>query len=215
MSIHWHRKKVWIYRSCNNGMSNEMITQFRWILIEQTSGIYISQILLIIAVSALLVLVPGYVLYRTGHLAYSRVIHIYLTVVYLGIILLFTVFRRTAGSKSGAIETNLNLGFNKNSIYSVRQMVYSFLNIMLFVPWGILIGIFREKDTLIKGVFMAGLVGFITSFSIELIQHITKTGVFQITDIITNICGTFFGAFVSIGIVVVVRRVRNNVFRQE
>lgn len=61
-------------------------------------------------------------------------------------------------------------------------------NLVLFIPFGMLIGILINKF-----VWKALVVGFITSFGFELIQLMFVLGAFDIDDIILNTMGTLIG----------------------
>ncbi len=167
------------------------------LFLEQMSGIYISDFIIILFISALICVIPGYLLRKKRDDGLSILFHVFLTIYYAGIILLFTIFRRGLGSRHSGIQTYLYLGVSMNSIYSKRQFLYSLMNIALFIPWGMLVSKWWKKDFYLKAVIMATLVGFLTSFGIECMQHITRTGFFELTDILTNTSGTGIGAIVG------------------
>ncbi len=184
-------------------MFNISLEQIWWIFIEQTRGIYYSDVLLVLLIAAFVAIVPGYILHIKHGLSVKRIILIFLTLFYGGIILLLTVFRREAGSKSMEIYTYLNLGMTRRGIYSRSQVIYSMMNLVLFVPWGIIMGLYRENQNPVRIIIMSTLIGFITSFTIELTQLITGTGRFEVTDLFTNVAGCFIGAiFVSVYVII-------------
>ncbi len=189
-------------------MNSDFWKQFWRLFVEQTMGIYIGDFLIIILLAALVVLIPGYVLYIKKDVSPIKILHIYLTIVYFGVILLFTIIRREAGSRSGRIVTDFDFGMTRTVIYSRMQVIYCLLNIFLFIPFGILLALFRTKQSFFRIVFMSALVGFVTSFCIELTQHITKTGIFEVTDIATNIIGTFAGALLAASLICLTRLLR-------
>lgn len=168
------------------------------LIIEQLRGIYVAQIELLFIAGAIVILIPGYVLMRTkGNITTNGIFTAYFLFVYLGIILLITVFRRQPGSKVGQIETHLNFGYLNGSWYSLKQAAYSILNVLLFVPFGFLTRVLRSYDRAIKGTFMCMLLSFILSFGIETIQLITGTGTFEVTDLVTNVSGGLLGAIIA------------------
>ncbi|WP_044913640.1 VanZ family protein [Butyrivibrio sp. WCE2006] len=179
-------------------MFEEIILRMEHLLIEQMEGIYLSDLLIIVLVCALFIFVPGYVLNKKKVVSFKRVIHFYLTIVYVAVLLLFTVFRRDFGSRSGYIYSGITVGVSRRGrIYSINQMIYCFYNVLLFVPWGFLLSFFRNKEPMIKTVIMTMLLGFLSSFSIEIVQHITRTGFFEVTDLVMNTAGSALGAFIG------------------
>ena len=64
------------------------------------------------------------------------------------------------------------------------------LNILLFVPFGILLPLYNKK---INKLFKVVPIGFITSLLIEIIQYNTKFGIFEIDDVINNTFGVLIG----------------------
>lgn len=64
------------------------------------------------------------------------------------------------------------------------------LNILMFVPIGFLLPVFSNK---FKKAWRTYLAGFLLTLGIELIQHITGRGIFEIDDIIGNTFGTLIG----------------------
>ena len=63
-------------------------------------------------------------------------------------------------------------------------------NILLFIPYGILVPWAFERC---RKLFSGVLLGIITSLFIECLQLITSRGYFQIDDILTNVAGTILG----------------------
>ena len=191
-------------------MNTDYLSYFNNLFLEQIRGIYFSDLIILLLMGALICFVPGYVLHIKKSIKTSRIVIIYLMVVYFGVILLLTILRRDAGSKSGEIYTDLNLGFTRAGVYSVRQFMYSLMNVALFVPWGILLGLYRIGQPLIRIVFMTTITGFITSIAIEITQNITRTGNFEVTDLFTNVVGTFIGAICVTMCVIILRRMKKN-----
>lgn len=165
---------------------------------EQTRGIYLRDILLVSLVALLLLVLSKAVMLRRGtEVSRRQLLLTFWTVFYAGVLLLITIFRRESGSRSGNIEIRLNLGSLTGGWYRVKQAAYSILNVILFVPWGFLLRLKRGEDSFFKSVFMTALIGFLTSFTIECFQLVTKRGVFEITDLVTNVSGTVIGAVMA------------------
>ena len=67
-----------------------------------------------------------------------------------------------------------------------------FLNVVIFIPFGIYTGVLRKRWTFGKKFFLF----FLTSLIIEALQFIFKIGAFDITDIITNTSGGIIGLLI-------------------
>lgn len=67
------------------------------------------------------------------------------------------------------------------------------LNILLFVPFGLLWPVIRKNRCSIRGIFV---LGFIISLSVEVTQYFSMRGVFDIEDLITNVIGTVIGGVI-------------------
>lgn len=107
---------------------------------------------------------------------------------YLGIILSITLFTRTPMEEA---RVNLKL-FDEvlRAGYLNRAVVRIFSNILLFVPVGILIRLVRTEG---KKKYLLLLLIPLCSFFIETVQLNTRTGVFDIDDLVCNILGGFLG----------------------
>lgn len=184
-------------------------------LIEQTSGMYVGDILNIILMLTLVVLIPGYIISRKKGVPYRRFVYLFTTLLYCGIILFITIFRRAAGSKSGQIVTFLQLGSVNGSRLSLRQSIYSLLNVFLFIPWGYLLYLGNGDKNTVKRLFITTLLGFLSSFCIECVQLTTKRGVFEVTDMITNTTGTLIGALICMMVLALVKRFLRNESKEE
>ncbi|WP_026528492.1 VanZ family protein [Butyrivibrio sp. VCD2006] len=184
------------------------IRQFWLLFLEQIRGIYFSDLMIILIAAVLVCFGPGYILHIKKGTPVLKIVHVFFIVLYAGVILLITMLRREPGSAPGRIYTHLNLGFTKTRIYSMRDTIYSLLNFMLFVPWGILIGLRRIGEGPVRIIIMTTLTGFLTSFSIEVVQHISRRGNFEVTDLFTNVAGSFFGALCVIVLAIIVKRMK-------
>lgn len=90
-------------------------------------------------------------------------------------------------------------GFNLHLFSSYKEAYYRMeivlfrniiLNILLFVPFGFLLPFFSEK---FKKVYKVVPIGFATTLIIEILQYITKFGIFEIDDIFNNTLGVLLG----------------------
>ncbi len=107
---------------------------------------------------------------------------------YMFIILCITFLSRESGSRIGFdMEFLSTWGIND------RNNAYVIENVLLFIPYGILVPwVFRRS----RNFFSSFLIGITTSLTVECLQLITSRGYFQIDDILTNTLGAVIGYFV-------------------
>lgn len=105
--------------------------------------------------------------------------------IYVAVMVVITFLSREGGSASGMdLRIGSSLGINsRNDAYAVE-------NILLFIPYGFLLGWVWKKE---KGFLNTLSAGFLTSFGIESLQLISGRGVFQADDLITNTLGAVVG----------------------
>ena len=87
-------------------------------------------------------------------------------------------------------------------IETLYEKIY---NVLLFVPYGFLLGLYFKKCLVRNSIF----VGFATSFGIELLQLITRTGTCETDDVICNTMGCWMGMMVEAGICFLIGKIRN------
>lgn len=71
-----------------------------------------------------------------------------------------------------------------------------FYNLMVFIPFGILISVLWDKKSFVKKI----LPIILTSFIFETLQFIFGIGASDITDIISNLLGGVIGIAITVGI---------------
>lgn len=67
------------------------------------------------------------------------------------------------------------------------------LNIAMFIPFGVLFPISWNKEIKIKHFV---LIVCAVSLSMEMVQYVSNTGVFEVDDLINNLLGSLFGNLV-------------------
>lgn len=90
----------------------------------------------------------------------------------------------------------LNFDYDSHGQYILRQVLS---NIVLLMPVGFILGFLStwlKNDVCIRKVI---LFSFLTSLSIETLQLISKTGTFEVDDLIYNTLGCTIGYFVCTG----------------
>ncbi|ADL35152.1 VanZ-like family protein [Butyrivibrio proteoclasticus B316] len=106
-------------------------------------------------------------------------------------------FYRRLGMEKSAIHTRIYFGFRKwDGTVDEKQVVYSFLNVVFFIPWGFLIA--SALDNNYRRIVMTVFYSLITSLIIEVAQYFTRTGASEATDLVTNACGGFIGCLIYI-----------------
>lgn len=90
-----------------------------------------------------------------------------------------------------------NVGYEGHGQYILHEV---FLNFVLLMPVGAILGCsstLSKNDVCIRKVFP---FGFLISLLIETFQLITKTGTFEVDDLIYNTLGCAIGYIVCVGI---------------
>lgn len=128
-----------------------------------------------------------------------RYICIVLFTVYIVAMFYFLIFSDGFGRGTGYETRRYNLEpfceikrfIKYRSALSTESVMLNLVgNVVAFVPFGMLIRWVRNKKT---GFFVAFFYSFAFTFIIETIQYITKSGVFDIDDIIMNTVGGLIG----------------------
>lgn len=116
--------------------------------------------------------------------------------VYCGLIAAVTLYGRM-GTFSKGIQMipfqRVQLALSKGD-YSIME--HDILNALMFIPVGILIPLINRR--LFQHLSYAFLFGIVTSTLIETTQMLAHLGVFDIDDIIANVCGTVGGYLFSV-----------------
>lgn len=109
----------------------------------------------------------------------------FLFCVYAAVVIVITFLSREAGT-GGKLDLQIgsSLGIN------VRNNAYVVENILLFLPYGFLLGVVWKKG---RGFLNHLSAGFLTSLFIEVLQLVSGRGIFQADDIITNTVGSIIG----------------------
>lgn len=120
--------------------------------------------------------------------AFLRIMIFTLISFYMSYVIYLTLSGREAGSREG-----INLRLFSTVIVNGHLSVHGIENILLFIPFGILIPLlwkmFRKGYRLI-------LLAFIVSMLIEMMQLLTHRGFFELDDILLNTFGAWIGYLV-------------------
>ena len=74
--------------------------------------------------------------------------------------------------------------------FSVRHWQFVYLNIFMFVPFGILLPLLHARFR--KAGWTIGMAALFT-FSIESVQYLTGSGIFEVDDLFNNVLGAIIG----------------------
>lgn len=83
------------------------------------------------------------------------------------------------------------------SVHDVYANSENYLNILLFVPIGCLVGLIANKYRLMYAV----LVGLFVSETIECSQLIWQRGTFDVNDLINNTIGAMVGGLIAVAVI--------------
>lgn len=126
--------------------------------------------------------------------------------VYVGVLVYFLFFAEMLGRDGSTRTYHYNLILFKEIrrfwVYR-RQLGFmaAFLNlagnILIFTPFGFLLPIMRRK---LRGFFRVILLGFELSLAVECVQLVTKTGSFDVDDLLLNTIGAMIGYLIYAGL---------------
>ena len=160
-----------------------------------------ASIALFIEMSLIAVIVLYFVMklcekFSGNQIAHNKKRAILLMAVYACFIFQIAFYRRI-GTEKSQINTWLYFGFRKwDGTVDEKQVVYSFLNVVFFVPWGFLLASAMENN--VRRFVMTFFYSLITSLAIEVLQYFTKTGASEITDLVTNASGGLIGCLIYV-----------------
>ena len=132
--------------------------------------------------------------------------------VYGAIALGLTVFMglfRYLGIMKHAAGHDLTLDFSRMFRKSGQGPVETLSNIAVFVPFGFFLGEWLASSNRTGSWRRVGLVTlavFGLSLCIECLQLVLHVGFFEVTDLVMNTFGGFFGVLISLGLRKVARR---------
>lgn len=141
-----------------------------------------------------LILANGLWYQLRGHMLITpiKIIYMGLFTAYMYTMLQQTYFSRPPGSRN---TVSLVLGETWQG--SVRSKAYVIENILMMIPFGILLPIvFRPAEN----IFCCIPLGFFFSVSLEYAQFLSQRGHMQVDDVVMNVIGTVIGYlfFVSV-----------------
>ena len=114
-------------------------------------------------------------------------------IVYIAVFFSLAVLFRESSDKC-TIRLDLFKEFLEPGPEGYRDLI---LNIVCFIPVGLLVGLLLEKYRWAK----AWLVGLLVSLTIEFSQLIWHRGVFDVNDLFNNALGALIGGVIAVGVI--------------
>lgn len=115
----------------------------------------------------------------------KKLLWIFSLVAYIYIVIGITILSR---SESGTWGASFELFRTFRNTFSARKQIYE--NVLMFVPYAVLLyGLARP----FRKWWIALLMGAGSSLLIEVMQWVTRTGYFEVDDILTNTVGMVLG----------------------
>ena len=102
-----------------------------------------------------------------------------------------TVFSRGVGSDF-AFELHLFWSYQMAMAGAVSLFYENMLNILLFLPLGLMLGVLIRRAKIAVGI------GFGLSLAVEILQLVTKRGLFELDDLFHNTLGAFLGIVITV-----------------
>jgi len=132
----------------------------------------------------------------------DKVMCIFLLVMYVYIVVGITILSRTENETRGASFQLFRTFWN---YFMGRKQIYE--NILMFVPYAVLLyGLAKPFRKL--GICL--LMGAGSSLLIEITQWVTRTGYFEVDDILTNTIGMLIGYMISYMIEKIYKRIKKS-----
>ena len=114
-------------------------------------------------------------------------------IAYVAVLFSVTVVFRESSDKC-IIRLDLFKGLNNPGPDGYRDII---LNIVCFIPVGLLVGLLSEKYRWVNAL----LAGLLVSLTIELSQLIWHRGVFDVNDLFNNALGAVIGGFIAVAVI--------------
>lgn len=152
------------------------------------------QYLVVGSLAAILFLIGYFIIYKKllkgiKTLNTIKLSLITILIIYIGIVLGATLGIRSSGYEGANLYLFSSYKEAWNS-FSLREWRYIILNILMFVPLGIMLPLIFEKC---EKWYITYLAGFVATLFIEILQLVSKRGIFELDDILNNTIGCMIG----------------------
>lgn len=172
---------------------SQFIDSFLYNIRKEFHNVDVSQLIIYMIIIAVIVHI-GIFLYtgkKKQKINISTEIMIILLMWYIGLVAGVTYFNRQPGSVGKVFQTKL-LWWEDN----MDQNVTNVLNIILFVPFGMLIWSLKGKTRAFNKIIVIICSSFLFGLIIEEMKYVTQRGYFEVDNIEGNIIGALIGAFI-------------------
>ncbi len=133
---------------------------------------------------------------RDRKIPFRKQLLLCLALFYACFLVMITLMNRDAGSRGG-VFTDVFTFLSGGRLQSMQKLVYAVLNVLLFIPCGVVLAFLWEADAAGKRLIMISLCCFVVSVAIESLQLATARGYFEVEDILANTFGGFMGALLA------------------
>lgn len=172
---------------------SQFIDSFLYNIRKEFHNVDVSQLIIYMIIIAIIVHI-GIFLYTSSKKQTINIgteIVIILLMWYIGLVASVTYFNRQPGSVGKVFQTKL-LWWEDN----MDQNVTNILNIILFVPFGMLIWSLKGKAKALNKIVVIICSSFLFGLIIEVMKYVTQRGYFEVDNIEGNIIGALMGAFI-------------------
>lgn len=137
----------------------------------------------------------------SGKNCVKKLLWIFFLVAYIYIVIGITILSR---SESGTRGASFELFRTFRNTFSARKQIYE--NVLMFVPYAVLLyGLAKP----FRRWWIALLMGAGSSLLIEVTQWVTRTGYFEVDDILTNTVGMVLGYLICFGLEKLKNKIKN------
>jgi glycopeptide antibiotics resistance protein len=179
-------------------MFSEKYNILKAILRRETEGIDYRVQFFFLVLNAIIIIVSALIIRKRKKVSLRNCLFFYAFLAYINVLMTLTVFRRPSGYRSGIVHTHIKLGFGlKTGDPSFAMGTLSILNILLFIPLGMLLYIQFRNYKASKGIIISAVIGGLVSLCVECTQLITGRGFFETADLLTNTFGSLLGAVLA------------------
>lgn len=153
---------------------------------------------LIIGFLACAILLLGKYLYDRKGMRWYTLLLTFLSIVYISFVIELTLITREHGSRIGS---NLKLW----GTYGEDPLSQSYMveNLLMLIPLGILMGLLFRK---MKRIWICLVVSTVATLAVEITQHVTQRGYFQVDDIWLNVLGALIGYVIIMPVVSLIKK---------
>ena len=170
------------------------------IMYSQVEGISVVTLIISMIVSGILVHIAYYLhSYVRGYSRSVRTEVLYILMcIYVCFLINITLLTREQGSREGIVLIPFANLFGATGRLNYRMLAYALYNVVLFVPYGMLLNFLKKHLNLWRRVCIVMAECFLASLTIEGLQLISGCGYFEVEDLVCNVLGGALGVILAI-----------------